>query len=77
MFLWNWQETGGYYAFVEFEELSGVHNALRVGAYILVLSRVILLWILVSSPSSVAKDHLLERSIRAFQIMLHIVCPSI
>jgi hypothetical protein len=29
--LWlNWQETGGYYAFVEFEELSGVHNALKV-----------------------------------------------
>ncbi|KAM0851527.1 hypothetical protein ACQ4PT_052362 [Festuca glaucescens] len=25
----NLQETGGYYAFVEFEELSGVHSALR------------------------------------------------
>jgi hypothetical protein len=24
------KETGGYYAFVEFEELSGVHNALKV-----------------------------------------------
>lgn len=26
----NLQETGGYYAFVEFEEVSGVHNALKV-----------------------------------------------